>query len=140
MSVQVLFNTSGTILTGTVLEADMLDDRNIRDISDGVMACLRSCPQPHVLLNFERVRFMSSAVISELLRVNEFCRERGGELRLCGINRHIYEVFRITQLDRLFSVLPEEPVEKALQRFERSLTLRREAETWDASTSRDHDD
>jgi len=139
MSLQILFTNHGTILTGTVLEADMLDDRSIRDFSEGVMNCLKKCPQPYLLLNFEHVRFMSSAVISELLRINEYCRQRDGALRLCGINRNIHEVFQITQLDRLFSVIPEEPADKALQRFERSLALQQEAKTWNEPTPRDHE-
>ncbi|HOQ88869.1 MAG TPA: STAS domain-containing protein, partial [Candidatus Hydrogenedentes bacterium] len=127
------------ILLGTVLEADMLDDRNIQAFSNGVMTCLRQCPQPNVLLNFESVKFMSSAVISELLRINEYCRQRAGELRLCGVRKQIFEVFQITQLDRLFSVVPEESADTALQRFERSIALRREAEAWNASENRNTD-
>lgn len=130
MTLQILFTNHGKILTGTVLEAAMLDDRNIRDFSEGVMNCLRTCAKPWLLLNFEHVRFMSSAVISELLRINEYCRQQGGALRLCGINRFIYEVFQITRLDRLFSVIPDEPPDKALQRYERSLALQQEANAW----------
>jgi len=48
-------------------------------------------------------------------------------------------VFQITQLDRLFSVIPEEPADKALQRFERSLALQQEAKTWNEPTPRDHE-
>lgn len=130
MSLQILFTNHGKILTGTAVEADMLDDRNIRDFSEGVMNCLCKCPQQYLLLNVEHVRYISSAVISELLRINEYCRQQGGALRLCGINRFIFEVFQITRLDRLFSVTPNEPTDKALQRFARSLALQQEASTW----------
>ena len=41
--------------------------------------------------------------------------ERGGRLGLCGISAKIYEIFRITRLDKVFDIY--EDADKALEQL-----------------------
>lgn len=58
--------------------------------------------QRDVVLNFLAVGFLNSSNISQLLRVREAARRRGGRLCLCSINSSIASVLEVTHLDRLF--------------------------------------
>ena len=48
-----------------------------------------------------------------LINVHNRAKSRNGQVRLCGIPKNIFEVFRITKLDRLFRV--HDTAEQALK-------------------------
>jgi anti-anti-sigma regulatory factor len=47
-------------------------------------------------------------VLGKLIHVHKRLAESGGELRLADIDPHIFEVFAITHLDRLFRIYERE--------------------------------
>jgi anti-sigma B factor antagonist len=47
---------------------------------------------------------MSSAVLGILIRFFKRCKEYGAELKLCGISPQIFQVFKITGLDKVFEI------------------------------------
>lgn len=58
-----------------------------------------------LLLNFDGVSFMSSDMISKLIMLNKSCKSRGVKLKFCGVAPSVMEVFKITQLDRIFDMV-----------------------------------
>ena len=68
-----------------------------------------------ILLNFGNVEFLSSAALGKLITMNRKVQAVRGKLVLCNISREIREVFEITKLDKLFTILPDE--QAALQAF-----------------------
>ena len=70
-----------------------------------------------LLLNFESVEYLSSAALGKLITLNKRIKEENGELKLCNIIPEIYEVFRITKLNRLFEIFDD--MEQALRRFKK---------------------
>ena len=68
-----------------------------------------------ILLNFGNVEFLSSAALGKLITMNRKVQAVRGKLVLCNISKEIREVFEITKLDKLFTILPDE--QSALQAF-----------------------
>ena len=56
------------------------------------------------MLNFANVKFLSSAVLGLLIRISKKIYQRNGQLKLCGINSKIFDIFKITRLDRVFDI------------------------------------
>ncbi len=69
-----------------------------------IVELLNKTEEKHVLLHFGRVAFMSSSALGMLVRLNKKCKEFGISLKLCSIAPEIREVFRITNLDRVFEI------------------------------------
>jgi anti-sigma B factor antagonist len=61
-----------------------------------------------ILLNLERVEFIDSAGLGELVRIEATVRNRGGQLKLVRPNANVHHLFRITKLDRVFDIAPDE--------------------------------
>lgn len=59
-----------------------------------------------VVLDFNAVRFLTSEMLSALLRVRETTEAQGGAVRLRGLSTTLLDVFRITRLDRVFPIEP----------------------------------
>jgi anti-sigma B factor antagonist len=57
-----------------------------------------------MLLSFANVEHMSSAALGMLITLNKRVKEKGGQLKLSDIKPQIFEVFKITRLNQMFSI------------------------------------
>jgi anti-sigma B factor antagonist len=72
-------------------------------------------PGQRVVLSFLGVRYLTSLALGKVIHLHKRLTERHGELRLADIDPHLYEVFAITHLDRMFRIFERE--DEALASF-----------------------
>ncbi len=60
------------------------------------------------MLNFYNVEFLSSAALGKLITLDKKMKPLGGKIRLSNIRPEIFEVFRITKLNKLFDIKDDE--------------------------------
>lgn len=84
----------------------ILDEGNIAEIGSRLNELIDGSEQPRLLLDFVSVDHLSSAALGMLINANNRIKQRNGQLRLCNIKPQIFEVFKITKLDRLFKIWP----------------------------------
>jgi anti-anti-sigma factor len=61
-----------------------------------------------VLITFEGVRFASSSMLAQIVRLHKQLAKAKGRVRLCCLNPSLREVLRASQLDRLMEVFDDE--------------------------------
>ncbi len=61
-----------------------------------------------LIINFEKVNFVSSAGLRILLYAAKRMKHADGEMRICGLNDSVQEIFQITGFDKIFNVLAGE--------------------------------
>ncbi len=93
----------------------ILDEVAIQEISDELMNLVNSEPAIRLLLNFRNVDHLSSAALGTLITLNKRVQEKHGTLKLSDINRQIFEVFKITKLNKVFEI--HESADQALAGF-----------------------
>jgi len=71
---------------------------------ESVVQTIGQLENPKVLLDFEGVEFLSSAILGKLIKLNGAVMDRNGQLKISSLTGKIAEVFKITNLDRLFSI------------------------------------
>ena len=84
------------------------DDLVIQEWGDQLLALLDDKGCHKLLINFERVLFMSSSALRALITLNKKAKECHAMLFLCGIDDNIMEAFRITKLDTIFTIRKNE--------------------------------
>ena len=57
-----------------------------------------------LLVNFQGVKFMSSAMLGKLLPLHKRCKADKIKLKMCNISPNLKEVFVITNLVKLFDI------------------------------------
>ena len=63
----------------------------------------------HIVLDFERVQFLSSQAIGMLLGMQKkLAALKNSKLILCGVGPRLMELLKITRLDRLLTVKPSQ--------------------------------
>ena len=60
-----------------------------------------------MVIDFENVKFFSSAVLGLLLDIRAKLKTYEGEVVISGINPQLYRVFKITNLDKIFRFFPD---------------------------------
>lgn len=111
----IQYKKFGDVVVGIIHATQVVDPALVSDFGDEVIGFLERHPDSHLLLNFSKVDFISSALLSELLRVNETVRKQRGSLRLCGLRKEMMEVFHVTKLDAMFHI--EEDCRACLKQF-----------------------
>lgn len=96
----------GTLIV-VFTDAQILDATVIEQMHREMMTTLDEAQETRVVLDFSRVRFMSSAAMGMLVRVHKKCKQLKKALKLCGLAPQIQQVFRMTNLDRIFDLAPE---------------------------------
>ena len=129
---QLSFDERGAITVGTISDANMLDAMNVTEFGNEVLAFVKGKDGVHLLLNFANVDYMSSAALTELLRINENLQKANGSVRLTGLTKDIRKVFQITNLEKLFVIHDDDSVDVAVSRFERALSIAAEDDAWPA--------
>lgn len=127
----VKFYEDGPITVGTVYNSTMLDGVVVTQFGEQVLQYVQEQGRINLLLDFTNVEYLSSAALTELIRISDAVVSNGGALRLCGLSPQIQKVFEITKFDKSFDIQRNENVHHALTRFKRSIAIEEEEDAWD---------
>ncbi|MCS7021924.1 MAG: STAS domain-containing protein [Gemmataceae bacterium] len=105
----------GDIAVVNFVDKKILDEQNIQLIGDDLFRLVDELGRRKLLLNFGNVEFMSSAALGKLITLHRKLQAVQGKLVLCNIAKDILEVFKITKLDRILTIVPDE--QAGLQAF-----------------------
>ncbi len=107
--------TNGEVLVIYLGHHRIVDQAIIDSVAGTLEKLLNKCEHGKMLLNFEGVKFMGSAMLGKLITLNKRCKEAGVNLKLCSIDPQIMQVFTMTKLDKVFQIFDEE--ERAISAF-----------------------
>ena len=82
----------------------ILDEAIIQQLGDELSEVVSSGEHKNLLLNFEDVGFLSSAALGKLISVKKKASTAETNLKLCSIKHELMEVFKLTNLDRVFEI------------------------------------
>lgn len=61
-----------------------------------------------IILDLTDVHLMDSSALAVMVRGLKRCRERNGELLLCGVSEPVRVIFELTGMDRAFRIFDDE--------------------------------
>ena len=88
----------------TFADRKILEELSITQIGDELGKLIQGTSEVKLLLSFVDVEHLSSAALGMLIKLNNDVAKQGGTLKLSDIASPIYEVFKITRLNRLFDI------------------------------------
>ncbi len=86
----------------------IIDESRIEALGKELSDLAGNPQQNKVVLNFQNVGFMSSAMLGKLVLFGKKCKESQIALRLCGINDNIEKVFKLMKLEKIFAIDKDE--------------------------------
>jgi anti-sigma B factor antagonist len=109
LEVQVIDTTAVV----TFMASRILDDQIIQQVGDQLNSLVDQNNHHRILLNFNKVEYLSSAALGKLVVLRKKVEGVKGKLALSNIDDSIFEAFKITGFDRIFKIFPDE--QEALQ-------------------------
>ena len=100
-------NVVGAVVV-TFEEGTILEDQQIRKLDRALMPLISTNPDKRLVLDFAKVKFVSSSLLGLLVKVHKRVIEAGGHLQLCNIDGKLRRVFEITQLVDVFDIVASE--------------------------------
>ena len=111
--ISVDYSENATIVTFT--DEKILEEMDIQALQASIMSVVDQADRINLILDFGNVRFLSSAVLGLLIRISKRIYEHDGQLILCNINPKIFEIFKITRLNKIFDIYKD--VESATEKL-----------------------
>ncbi len=106
---------AGEVAVVEFADRKILEEFSIQEIGDELKRLAESEQKIRLLLNFDNVDHLASAALGMLITLHKKVQEQHGEMKLSNINKQIFQVFRITRLNRVFDI--HETAEDALASF-----------------------
>lgn len=104
LSARLKIAPQGAVAVVELIDKKILDEASISQIAEQLFTLAAGSANPRLVLDFINVGHMSSSALGMLITLHKRVREKGGMLRLCNIKPSIYEVFKITRLNEVFSI------------------------------------
>ncbi len=86
----------------------IIDPEAIQELGDELFALVENDNRRKIVLNFSAVEFLSSAALGKLITFEKRSKKNGAQLILTNITPEIFQVFTITNLDKLFQIKDSE--------------------------------
>jgi anti-sigma B factor antagonist len=93
----------GDVLVVTIA-TDQLDAGNAEDLRQEVGPAIKDCRK--LVIDLGRVRFVDSRGCGAILSFLKTVTANGGDLKLCGVDRHVLTVFELIRLHRICEIVP----------------------------------
>lgn len=93
----------------------LLDEAKIQKLDQELEAAVDASTEGRIILDFSKVQFMSSSMLGKLVKTQKKVTGYKAKMKLANVSPEIKEVFKITRLDKLFSI--EADIESARKAF-----------------------
>jgi len=107
------------VVVVTFRQNQILNAMTIGRMSRGLKDLVEAREGGRFVFDFSRVTYMSSSALGMLIGLQRRVARKGARLKLTGIQDDIMEVFRITQLDRVFDIY--KGTDAAVEAFRKNL-------------------
>ncbi|MCK4624640.1 MAG: STAS domain-containing protein [Phycisphaerae bacterium] len=105
----------GGVVVANFREASILDAQAIEAIGQQLYEIVDEKAQRKILLDFSRVRFLSSSLLGVLISLQKKAQSIKGQVAICSLRKDLKKPFQITHLDKLFKFYDDE--EEALNSY-----------------------
>ena len=89
-------------------DVSLLDPVSIEDIGRRLYRLVDEEAIRKVVVDFRRVRFLSSQMIGVVLKMHKKAEAIKGKVVFCGMTEKVHEGFRVTRLDKILNIADDE--------------------------------
>ncbi len=97
-------------------DESILDPLQVQDIGEKLHRLIADEDRQRMILDFQKVKILSSQMLGVLIGMLKRIHSSKGRIVICGMKTELYKVFKITNLDKLFSFYEDEG--RSLRSFE----------------------
>lgn len=107
------------VLVVVFRQAQILDAVTIERMAARLKELIDGSEADRMVCDFSHVTYLSSSALGMLIGLQRRITQKGGSMKLAGVNDEIREVFEITKLDTVFDMYRD--VSAAVEAFRKNL-------------------
>ena len=88
----------------TFRDERIVDEVHIDRIKTDILKLAEQSPRKWIVLDFRKVRFLSSVFLGFLVKLQVTVTQGRGNLKLRNLSPDIFKIFKITQLNKIFKI------------------------------------
>ncbi|MHC4948486.1 MAG: STAS domain-containing protein [Planctomycetota bacterium] len=96
-------------------QSEITDAAYIKVLGDRIYHHIKTIDHPQLVVDFGKVRFLSSSALGMLIALKKVVAKHEGELRLSSLNDDLTKLFKLTKFNKVFKIC--DTAEKAVQSF-----------------------
>ena len=104
--------TVNKIDKATIIEfrtPSLMDPLDLQNIADNLYPIIDDQDQRNIILDFEKVQYLSSQAIGIVLTINKkLSALKHSRFILCGVGARLMELIKITRLDKVLTIKPSQ--------------------------------
>jgi anti-anti-sigma factor len=104
---QLTLTKTGPVTIASFQHASILDVLAVQTLRSEFEALIRSGQHDRIVIDFSEVRFLASHALGMLLVLRSKADPLGAKLAFAGLRPELERVFRLANLDRLFTFYPD---------------------------------
>ncbi len=108
----LLIRSEDDITLAYFQDVRIIDESRISSLGQELTELINNAENNQIILNFQNVSFMSSAMIGKLVLFGKKCKAAKVALRMCNINENVEEVFSLMKLGKVFDIDKDEETSK----------------------------
>jgi len=97
----------GEVSVVSFQDAQLGDQRLIEKLGKELMALASGRLSPLLVLDFAKVEYLSSMMLSKLVVAQKIVKASEGRMCLCALHPVIKDALRLTKMDKLFEIHPD---------------------------------
>lgn len=105
------------VLVVYITASKILENAKIQQLGQELGQVAEQNPGARVVLNFQEVKFMSSAMINNVVNFHRKCKKNDITLKLSDVSDDIMQVFKLMKLNKILDMQKDE--EKAIASFDK---------------------
>lgn len=103
----------GNVKVARIICQSIIDEGMIQTLNRQLLGLIEDVERPRIVLNFDKVKYLASAMLGKLVRLFKQVQAGEGKLALCCLNPELYKIFEMTSMHKLFAIYSKE--EEALK-------------------------
>jgi anti-sigma B factor antagonist len=96
-----------TVVRFTAAES-VFQARDVQELDDELSRLVSEEGHTRLLLDLTGIRYFSSTMLVRLINLKKRAEQAHGWVRLCGLTPVMVDTFRVSKLDKLFEIHPDE--------------------------------
>lgn len=98
----------GEIAVVYFTDTKILEDMQIKWVGTSLYDLVDKQSRRHILINFQNIERFSTALLGKLIGLKKKTHDERGSVKMCCIPGNIMEIFKVTGLDAIFDIFPDE--------------------------------
>ena len=97
-----------SVVVVELTDEDLIEETMIQELGKSLFSLVEKSHPLRLVLDFAKVRRLSSIALGTFIRLSRRVGARGGSLRLCAMQKPVLKLFTATKLDLVFDILDDQ--------------------------------